>query len=342
MEEEKPIIVSKFDKQFVGTFIWGPIFVLFIACFLLFLALLGNRPHLGLTIASLSTALLAILIPIRLLFLRKIFVYETYIVFKWFWGLKTETVLKSQLNYWIDGRAELGYAFFDYFLLIGDNKCWEIRNRHYAEYGDLKKILTKKIRIHPKKKEVRTNRFPEVLRLIVAVGFTLFIWVLFFLLGLNNYKAVNASELTIVSGEIGKKPTITRTKGSSYIKFYLKNHPNLYFEIAGASYEAINARRFTNNVDESDIVNVSVSLKQYFDKKKKIESTDTSGFWDVDATQTLKVYELNSGGVTYLSAEDYNLTAKTYGVKKLLFAALLSLIFAYILDRKMKAWDTLD
>jgi hypothetical protein len=137
----------------------------------------------------------------------------------------------------------------------------------------------------------------------------LYAWIIYAML--HSYFKPNAEldnlEFCIIKGPIIETPETHSGHGRgdySYVRFRLRNHPRLVFEMQNGGYDGT-YRSELDRIQANDSVGLKIALEDF---QKKVSQEMPLSTWDkIDATQTVMVYEFWDKQHKYLSLESYRM-----------------------------------
>jgi hypothetical protein len=311
VSEEKPLIVSKFRARF---FVLTIILVLLVGLgfYLLILAFNAEKPKFN--IAFLGGLVTLLLLPLTLYivfkFIKIIKVYKDYIVCTNIFGKKKiigrDNVSHYTVTYSSDSLgnivSELRIYYSGQFIAIGSNT--------YSNYSKLYLVLTKKLSNKSDNLSEKIEKQTQIAKLFVVFIFAIGSWVLFFVEISSKPKTVDEKETIIIKDAITHYPQVSLSKNNRSLKnkyrieISLKSHPFYKFIISGASYEAMLANEFVQDVYENDTLYLTIAKAEFNDTENKRK--DTTSYWAKPEFYSLKVYGVYAKGKRYLSSAQYN------------------------------------
>lgn len=150
---------------------------------------------------------------------------------------------------------------------------------------------------------------------LYTAGMLLYSWIIYAML--SSYFRPNAEldslQFSVINGAIMESPETHSGHGRgdySYVRFRLKNHPGLVFEMQNGGYDAT-YRNELYRIQPNDSVGIKIALEDF---QKKVSREQPLSTWDkIDASHTVMVYELWDEQHKYLSLENYRLANKHDG-----------------------------
>lgn len=238
--------------------------------------------------------------------------YDRIVVFSFF-KTKIKTLLLKDLLKAVETVDENGNGIAltvrttksKYNIARDDNEYDYNRIKEAIAQGTNIAFITAQNATDPKKKGENPTR--KLMRVFSIVAMLFYLWIIY--AGLRSYlkpnEELNALKIKLVKGSITATPESHKGSGRgdySYVRFKIKDYPNVLFEMENSGYDATYKNKLYN-ISPNDSVFLKISLEDY---EKKIAREKQLSLSDkIDASNVVLVYEFWDNNFKYLSLNDY-------------------------------------